>query len=70
MAKYDVFISCSLKDSDEIKEFVNLLTDCIPGILCYTDAEKDEFDETQKMRLTTQNVSSLCSPTLRFFCRG
>ena len=48
MAKYDVFISCSLKDSDEIKEFVNQLTDCIPGILYYTDAEKDEFDETQK----------------------
>ena len=51
MAKYDVFISCSLKDSDEIKEFVNLLTDCIPGILYYTDAEKDEFDETQKNAL-------------------
>lgn len=48
MAKYDVFISYSLQDSDEVNKFVNLLTSHIPTLACYTDVATEELDDAQK----------------------
>lgn len=47
MVKYDIFISYSLQDCDEVKEFVSLLKTYIPTLVCCTDITSEEFDETQ-----------------------
>lgn len=47
MVKYDIFISYSPQDCDEVKEFVSLLKTYIPTLVCCTDITSEEFDETQ-----------------------
>ena len=44
MVKYDIFISYSLQDCDEVKEFVSLLKTYIPTLVCCTDITSEEFD--------------------------
>lgn len=51
MAKYDIFISLSQKDFDEVNEFVNMLKLHIPSLLCSYYATKEEFDDVVKKRI-------------------
>lgn len=57
MAKYDVFISYSRKDFDEVENFVSRLNECIPALSCWLDvADYDKLDEG----VTTIIDDSLC----------
>ncbi len=74
MKSYDIFISYSRKDIDEVETLVTMLQKCIPQLACWFDLtgieSGDEFTKRLYQLLTNPPMSCLCYQTIRWRPHG